>query len=603
MDDDFGKDNSQDEIALELAKHEEAMEEAAAEEAFIAGDEDVSVNPLVPEVKNKTEFDTEGDKGDEILGGAFGSGELNPVGTPFNNEEALKDESTSEAEAQAEAEAKPDGMVEPAVEAAPKIGQTAPVEEVKEMNSDPVAENPAPEPKAEMPLFAAGAAAAPVAGEAPKKKKKGLVILIVVLLLLIAGGLAAFFIIRALESPERQISDAIQKLYTAEATQFSGEITFKPKIATSGTDSDSAAALASMINIKLSVDGASKGANATGSGKLSIGVMGQSMEASVSGAYIANDGIYFKLDGLGTLAESMNLSDAISNLFSAQSTMDESEAEIAEEVAKILASSVLEKLDGGWYKIDSSSFTAGSEEAKTYSCVNEAMGKITSSDTKKQIAEAYKKHPVIVYDDSKENESEDGLTFFAVKTDEKASEELAKEVENIDALKSLSACLDSSDTPKKSDAGTGIKLGDDDKTKTEIMLGITGWTHELKAVKGSVISDSLEMAIDIKINYEDKAVNAPEGSKNVSGLMGEVKKDVAEKLKSSPIWENVINEQCADAYRKSGGRMTPAQCQVAMREELKKQFETEAYDKMIDEMFEKFELKSSLKSASTAINL
>ena len=42
------------------------------------------------------------------------------------------------------------------------------------MNSDPVAENPAPEPKAEMPLFAAGAAAAPVAGEAPKKKKKSL---------------------------------------------------------------------------------------------------------------------------------------------------------------------------------------------------------------------------------------------------------------------------------------------------------------------------------------------------------------------------------------------------------------------------------------------
>ena len=509
-DDNFGADMGRDEIALEVKKHQEAMEEAVAEEAFIAsGEEDSFDNPLVPVNKEieKMALMGEEESADDTLDGAFGSGGLNPVGAPFNNEEALLDEDPIEKmEEPKEKEEMMPKEPETPVAPAPKTPEPVVAEPASEPAPTPVTETSAP--------VATAPAAAPA--DKPKKKKGGLIAIIIILILLIGGGVAAFLLYRAHEAPERQINDAIAHLYEADATQFNGTITIVPNPKASV---DSGINTASMISeITITFDTASKGSNGSGSGTLSTKFMNKELKVTLSGAYVSSTGIYFKVDGLKKSLEDSGLLGILMLMmggYSSNSAMDPSS----------MINTVLTKLEDGWYKIDASTFKDGSEDQKTFNCEKEALNNLMKVETKKKISDIYKKHPVILYDDSKESKSEDGLTYFYVKGDKAKAEELSKEVQNLEEVKALSAC---STSDKKEEGGE--ETDDEDvtetetpeQTKSEIQLGITGWTHELKAIKGSSSNSSVKVTYNVKISYDDKAVAEPSDAKNFKKLIEEL---------------------------------------------------------------------------------
>ena len=511
-------------------------EEAIAEEEFVADLEDTIENPLVYDgekitVQEKPEQLIVEEK--EELTGAIGTGDLTPEGEPFNNEEALRSESVNNDEnpfgvdsgsekAFGGPETAPlDNATETIVpSAAPEAGSGdsfgvadtgAGTPGVTDFSaSGPSAMASTSEPTIEQLVNAAAGApqtteepvnqtpvaatTAPAATNEPKKKsKKGLIIGIVVAVLLLAAiiGGVVFYILH--ESKDRVLADAISGIWSSEARQFDGKITMTP--------SDEAKS-ASMKSVTVNFKGDSKAANFSGSGDLSIEFKeGDPLNIGLSGAYISGDGIFVKIDKLEEAIKKINLGAAIGM------DGDDDTADYVKLVEKVLAA-VAKKIDGTWYKINADTFGSDEKIKESYQCMTKAIEEMSSKEVKDKIADIYKAHPFIEFAD-KDNESADGLTYYYVKVNEDESKAFGTDVKELNVFKDLQACSSSNGDMAPSGSGTAEKK--EEKAEADIKLGIKGWSHELKAIKGTVSYDDTKLEMDVKMSYDNKDVTAPAG--------------------------------------------------------------------------------------------
>ena len=191
----------------------EELEEARAEEEFIAAPEDRVNNPLVPTAS-----------GTMISSGDFAHGDFTGGSDLINNETNMKGEIVENPDEAKSIFDKPEAAAAPAEEGAPLLGGKK-----KEKAA------PAPAPVAEPAPAAAPAGVAP----APKKKSKaGLIVTICILAaLLIGGGVFCLFFFVLRSTPANLVGDSVNNLLTAE--NFNVSLNVKPmdlKLSKSGSN-------------------------------------------------------------------------------------------------------------------------------------------------------------------------------------------------------------------------------------------------------------------------------------------------------------------------------------------------------------------------------
>ncbi|MBP5633540.1 hypothetical protein J6X13_01245 [Candidatus Saccharibacteria bacterium] len=191
----------------------EELEEARAEEEFIAAPEDRVNNPLVPTAS-----------GTMISSGDFAHGDFTGGSDLINNETNMKGEIVENPDKAKSIFDKPEAAAAPAEEGAPLLGGKK-----KEKAA------PAPAPVAEPAPAAAPAGVAP----APKKKSKaGLIVAICILAaLLIGGGVFCLFFFVLRGTPANLVGDSVNNLLTAE--NFNATLNVKPltaKISKAGSN-------------------------------------------------------------------------------------------------------------------------------------------------------------------------------------------------------------------------------------------------------------------------------------------------------------------------------------------------------------------------------
>ena len=191
----------------------EELEEARAEEEFIAAPEDRVNNPLVPTAS-----------GAMISSGDFAHGDFTGGSDLINNETNMKGEIVENPDEAKSIFDKPEAAAAPAEEGAPLLGGKK-----KEKAA------PAPAPVAEPAPAAAPAGVAP----APKKKSKaGLIVTICILAaLLIGGGVFCLFFFVLRGTPANLVGDSVNNLLTAE--NFNATLNVKPltaKISKAGSN-------------------------------------------------------------------------------------------------------------------------------------------------------------------------------------------------------------------------------------------------------------------------------------------------------------------------------------------------------------------------------
>ena len=532
-------------------------EEAIAEEEFVSDLEDTIENPLVYDgdnkltVQNKKAPEEEGEKKEE-LAGAIGSGEL-VVNTPFNNEEALRSESMNDGDNPFGSSSTTDKGFDgpdkaPLDDATETIApSTTPKEEAPNITesaeSEPAVSTPAAESEPASAVAASDSAATssetPVVSNAPttedsangaaapKKKKTGLIVGIIVAVLLvglIVGGVI-FYMIH--ESKEQTVMDAITNLVgggtqqigssiQTDARQFDGTINVTELKDANGAKS---------MSFTFKTD--TKASSFNGTGTLTVKLEnGKDVKIDVSAAYISNDGIYFKLDNLKEA-----LGDEVLGL-SGSSTADlGDDLNSLNQIISSLVSSIVEAVDGNWFKIDSETFASDKNSQESYNCMTKAMDDMSSKEVKDKIASIYKSHPFIENDDEKGTSDADGLKYYSVKTNSDKYKAFINETKELSVVKDFKACINSSDSSSSEE---------EEKVTAEIKLGITGWSHELKVIKGIVNSESGKMDIDVKIGYEEKSVVAPtDKAKGMEDLV----KDMMTAFAKSPYMASMINSQ------------------------------------------------------------
>ena len=507
-------------------------EEAIAEEEFVADVEDVvGGNPLVYGGNETTAQNTLGQSDEEEkekLAGAIGTGDLASAGGPFNNENALRSESVNNNEnpfgvdsgsekafggpgtapldnatdtiapnVVPEASGNSFGVTEPGMEtsgvaSATMGGQsmTAGVSEptIGQLTNNAAAEAPQ---MTEAPMTQAPVAATtPVVANETKKSKKGLIIgIIVAVVLLLAALIGGIIFYNLHESKERALADAMSGIWGAEARQFDGKVavTFKGKLKTDFVE-----------GMVLSFKSDNKATNFSGSGDLTVNFKDTDpLNISVSSAYISGDSIYVKLDKLEDTVKNLDLGTIIG----ADGDDTEQYVKLIEDVLVAVA----KEIDGTWYKINAETFGDSKKAKESYECLTKALDELSGSEVRDKVASIYKAHPFIVFKD-KDSEKADGLTYYYVDVNKDESKAFSKDVEELNVVKDLKAC---SDSRSSTDGGDSGAAKEEIKAETDIKLGISGWSHELRAIKGTSTSDEVEMEIDIKIGYDNKDVSAP----------------------------------------------------------------------------------------------
>ena len=592
---------------------EELEAEAMAEEEFISDKEDEIENPLVYGDDKKLHLESqlhesEVDEKKDILPGAIGTGDLEVEGLPFNNEQALREEKMNEnndplkndsvenpeqttpdmdfganvTDMQMNAEA-------PKGEDAPK--EAAPINEAlsAEMDAmlnaagnDPVmnmgaevtdapvqpVENETIAPAAEQSANAgapavntsaenATAESTPVAGAAPTiadlatnssantastdatvktkgKKKTGLIIgLAIAAVAVIGGGVGAIAYLNWHESPEQTLADAISNVWNAKNIQAEATITGEAK----DKDSDF-----SKIELKMNMI-ATQNAASMSINTLSIDTKENgSYNLSVESAYSLDDDIYFKIGGIKEAFDG------------AMKNVDKDEAE---ELAAIsgMVGGVIEVLDNQWIKIDSDLLKEMGVKDQ-YDCYKEKAKALSSEDFKKKVAEIYENHGFIALKDDKVVKTEDGLSYYSIKIDDKESEAFSEEVEKLDEVKALTSCFDSEldtddDEAEEWDDDLDLEFNDDIKKEDEqrdydLLVGISGWNHTLKAVEAKSSDDDADMSIKLNLSYDEKAVELPGDAKNAKDLVEELKKAI--QSSALDLVKQQVTAQCGLMY-------------------------------------------------------
>ena len=592
---------------------EELEAEAMAEEEFISDKEDEIENPLVYGDDKKLHLESqlhesEVDEKKDILPGAIGTGDLEAEGLPFNNEQALREEKMNEnndplkndsvenpeqttpdmdfganaTDMQMNAEA-PKGEDTPK-EAAPinealsaemdamlnaagndpvmNMGAEvtdAPVQPVENETIAPAAEQSANAgaPAVDASAENATAESTPAAGAAPTiadlatnssantastdatvktkgKKKTGLIIgLAIAAVAVIGGGVGAIAYLNWHESPEQTLADAISNVWNAKNIQAEATITGEAK----DKDSDF-----SKIELKMNMI-ATQNAASMSINTLSIDTKENgSYNLSVESAYSLDDDIYFKIGGIKEAFDG------------AMKNVDKDEAEELEAISGMVGG-VIEVLDNQWIKIDSDLLKEMGVKDQ-YDCYKEKAKALSSEDFKKKVAEIYENHGFIALKDDKVVKTEDGLSYYSIKIDNKESEAFGEEVEKLDEVKALTSCFDSKlgtddDEDEEWDDDLDLEFNDDIKKEDEqrdydLLVGISGWNHTLKAVEAKSSDDDADMSIKLNLSYDEKAVELPGDAKNAKDLVEELKKAI--QSSALDLVKQQVTAQCGLMY-------------------------------------------------------
>ena len=592
---------------------EELEAEAMAEEEFISDKEDEIENPLVYGDDKKLHLESqlhesEVDEKKDILPGAIGTGDLEAEGLPFNNEQALREEKMNEnndplkndsvenpeqttpdmdfganaTDMQMNAEA-PKGEDTPK-EAAPinealsaemdamlnaagndpvmNMGAEvtdAPVQPVESETIAPAAEQSANAgaPAVDTSAENATAESTPAAGAAPTiadlatnssantastdatvktkgKKKTGLIIgLAIAAVAVIGGGVGAIAYLNWHESPEQTLADAISNVWNAKNIQAEATITGEAK----DKDSD-------FRNIELKMNMiATQNAASMSVNNLSIDTKENgSYSLSVESAYSLDDDIYFKIGGIKEAFDG------------AMKNVDKDEAEELEAISGMVGG-VIEVLDNQWIKIDSDLLKEMGVKDQ-YDCYKEKAKALSSEDFKKKVAEIYENHGFIALKDDKVVKTEDGLSYYSIKIDDKESEAFGEEVEKLDEVKALTSCFDSEldtdddeaeewDDDLDLEFNEGIKK-EDEQRDYDLLVGISGWNHTLKAVEVKSSDDDADMSIKLNLSYDEKAVELPGDAKNAKDLVEELKKAI--QSSALDLVKQQVTAQCGLMY-------------------------------------------------------
>ncbi len=497
----FGDENAPAET--EKTEKELADEEAKAEEEFISTPEDTVENPLVPEEPKEVDDSEDEDR----LKGAIGSGNLE-ADYPEEEKELVNNEDNFTSEPAAEAEAP--------VEETP-VEETAAETPVEEVVTGPAITTNTPVTEANP--FAVANPATSDGFEPKKKSKAGLIVTLVVLALLLIGGGVGFFVWMSIaESSENILKDALAKVWTVENIQMTGSM----ELANAGN------------NYEITFDGAKAGGNLGGSGKIKGSYSGTDFSISFSSSYIKGGEAYVKLDGLKDVLDSLNL-DSLGAL-------------AGEDTAALLSSmlgAIVKKVDGQWYKITAADIkdydTNGS-----MSCMLESIDGAISNDTMKKVADIYKKHPFIEVDKKADVKEEDGVKYITVTVNKDESKKFADEAKEVDSLKKLAKCADSSEEKDK------------ESKNPKVVLGVKPWSHEL--VSASIESEGENAGkMNIKMTYDKKDISAPSDAKKLSTLSTDIEKAVQDAL------EKYIDKACQQ-YAAYGQTMVDYCKQAAMQQ-------------------------------------
>lgn len=594
---------------------EELEAEAMAEEEFISDKEDEIENPLVYGDDKKLHLESqlhesEVDEKKDILPGAIGTGDLEAEGLPFNNEQALREEKMNENNdplkndsVENPEQTTPDmdfganatdmqmNTEAPKGEDAPK--EEAPINEAlsAEMDAmlnaagnDPVmnmgaevtdapiqpVENETIAPAAERSANAeapavdtsaenATAESTPAAEAAPTiadlatnssantasadatvktkgKKKTGLIIgLAIAAVAVVGGGVGAIAYLNWHESPEQTLADAISNVWNAKNIQAEATITGEAK----DKDSDF-----SKIELKMNMI-ATQNAASMNISTLSIDTKENgSYSLSVESAYSLDDDIYFKIGGIKEAFDG------------AMKNVDKDEAE---ELAVIsgMVGGVIEVLDNQWIKIDSDLLEEMGVKDQ-YDCYKEKAKALSSEDFKKKVAEIYENHGFIALKDDKVVKTEDGLSYYSIKIDDKESEAFGEEVEKLDEVKALTSCFDNKlDTDDGEDDEWGddldpefrgdVEKDDEDEQKDyDLLVGISSWNHTLKAIEAKTSDDDADMSIKLNLSYDEKAVELPGDAKNAKDLVEELEKAI--QSSALDLVKQQVTAQCGLMY-------------------------------------------------------
>lgn len=594
---------------------EELEAEAMAEEEFISDKEDEIENPLVYGDDKKLHLESqlhesEVDEKKDILPGAIGTGDLEAEGLPFNNEQALREEkmnenndplkndsvknpeqTTPDMDFGANATDMQMNTEAPKGEDTPK--EKAPINEAlsAEMDAmlnaagnDPImnmgaevtdapvqpVENETIAPAAEQSANAeapavdtsaknATAESTPAAEAAPTiadlatnssantastdatvktkgKKKTGLIIgLAIAAVAVIGGGVGAIAYLNWHESPEQTLADAISNVWNAKNIQAKATITGEAK----DKDSDF-----SKVELKMNMI-ATQNAASMSINTLNIDTKENgSYSLSVESAYSLDDDIYFKIGGIKEAFDG------------AMKNVDKDEAE---ELAAIsgMVGGVIEVLDNQWIKIDSDLLKEMGVKDQ-YDCYKEKAKALSSEDFKKKVAGIYENHGFIALKDDKVVKTEDGLSYYSIKIDDKESEAFGEEVEKLDEVKALTSCFDNKlDTDDDEDDEWGddldpefrgdVEKDDEDEQKDyDLLVGISSWNHTLKAIEAKTSDDDADMSIKLNLSYDEKAVELPGDAKNAKDLVEELEKAI--QSSALDLVKQQVTAQCGLMY-------------------------------------------------------
>ena len=592
---------------------EELEAEAMAEEEFISDKEDEIENPLVYGDDKKLHLESqlhesEVDEKKDILPGAIGTGDLEAEGLPFNNEQALREEKMNEnndplkndsvenpeqttpdmdfganaTDMQMNAEApkgedtpkeavpinealsaEMDAMLnaagnDPVMNMGAEVTD-APVQPVESETIAPAAEQSANAgaPAVDTSAENATAESTPAAGAAPTiadlatnssantastdatvktkgKKKTGLIIgLAIAAVAVIGGGVGAIAYLNWHELPEQTLADAISNVWNAKNIQAEATITGEAK----DKDSDF-----SKIELKMNMI-ATQNAASMSINNLSIDTKENgSYSLSVESAYSLDDDIYFKIGGIKEAFDG------------AMKNVDKDEAEELEAISGMVGG-VIEVLDNQWIKIDSDLLKEMGVKDQ-YDCYKEKAKALSSEDFKKKVAEIYENHGFIALKDDKVVKTEDGLSYYSIKIDDKESEAFGEEVEKLDEVKALTSCFDSEldtddDEAEEWDDDLDLEFNEDIKKEDEqrdydLLVGISGWNHTLKAVEVKSSDDDADMSIKLNLSYDEKAVELPGDAKNAKDLVEELKKAI--QSSALDLVKQQVTAQCGLMY-------------------------------------------------------
>lgn len=368
------------------------------------------------------------------------------------------------------------------------------------------------------------------------KKKTGLIIgLAIAAVAVIGGGVGAIAYLNWHESPEQTLADAISNVWNAKNIQAEATITGEAK----DKDSDF-----SKIELKMNVI-ATQNAASMSINTLSIDTKENgSYSLSVESAYSLDDDIYFKIGGIKEAFDG------------AMKNVDKDEAEELEAISGMVGG-VIEVLDNQWIKIDSDLLKEMGVKDQ-YDCYKEKAKALSSEDFKKKVAEIYENHGFIALKDDKVVKTEDGLSYYSIKIDDKESEAFGEEVEKLDEVKALTSCFDSEpDTDDDEDDewdddldlefNGGIKEDDEDEQRDyDLLVGISGWSHTLKAVEVKTSDDDADMSIKLNLSYDEKAVELPGDAKNAKDLVEELEKAI--QSSALDLVKQQVTAQCGLMY-------------------------------------------------------